>query len=259
MVVGCYECHSLNPERHKDNFEHFDYRINVVVSPNDCKTCHPVEVDQYSGSKKAHALGNLTKNPMYSALVETILGIKEIEEGRLSPLRASEHTKWETCFACHGTEVTVKGTEEISTELGEVTVPDLGNWPNQEVGRINPDGSRGACHSTSWVKHHFRNVADFFASVRSLHIVPSVSGDRSHGLYPRINPATSLEHIGDMHSKACTECVVWKLPKGHFSVDFCATFIILVLQYAIKFGKSVHSPSQDKMNALEHTEECSKV
>lgn len=147
VVVGCYECHSLNPERHRDHFEHFDYGVNVIVSPNDCKTCHPVEVDQYSGSKKAHALGNLIKNPVYSALVETILSVKEIKDGRVSPSHASEYTKWETCLGCHGTEVTVKGTKEVSTELGDITVPDLENWPNQGVGRINPDGSRGACSS----------------------------------------------------------------------------------------------------------------
>ena len=41
-VVGCYECHSRNPKKHKDNFEHMGFRINVIVSPDDCKTCHPV-------------------------------------------------------------------------------------------------------------------------------------------------------------------------------------------------------------------------
>ena len=43
-VVGCYECHSRNPKNHKDNFEHMGFRINVIVSPDDCKTCHPAEV-----------------------------------------------------------------------------------------------------------------------------------------------------------------------------------------------------------------------
>jgi len=70
-VVGCFECHGLNTEQHQDSFEHFDYKINVVVSPNDCKTCHAVEVEQYSTSTKAHAIGNLTQNPIYDLLVET--------------------------------------------------------------------------------------------------------------------------------------------------------------------------------------------
>ncbi|MFN2437489.1 MAG: hydroxylamine oxidase, partial [Desulfotignum sp.] len=47
VVVGCYECHSLRPEHHADSFEHNGYRINVVVSPDDCATCHSKEVAQY--------------------------------------------------------------------------------------------------------------------------------------------------------------------------------------------------------------------
>jgi nitrate/TMAO reductase-like tetraheme cytochrome c subunit len=51
-TVGCYECHSLNPDTHKDNFRHMGYSINVIVTPNDCKTCHPIEETQFAGSKK---------------------------------------------------------------------------------------------------------------------------------------------------------------------------------------------------------------
>ena len=47
MAVGCYECHALNPAEHTDNFSHFGYNVNVVVTPDDCKTCHVVEVEQY--------------------------------------------------------------------------------------------------------------------------------------------------------------------------------------------------------------------
>src|SRR4030042_6929714 len=70
VVVGCYECHGLNTEKHEDNFDHMGFKINVIVSPNDCATCHPVEAKQFSGSKKAHAVGNLLKNPVYHTLVE---------------------------------------------------------------------------------------------------------------------------------------------------------------------------------------------
>ncbi|MBP1734135.1 MAG: hypothetical protein H6Q53_422, partial [Deltaproteobacteria bacterium] len=30
VAVGCYECHALNGAAHKDNFDHFDLKINVV-------------------------------------------------------------------------------------------------------------------------------------------------------------------------------------------------------------------------------------
>ena len=145
VAVGCYECHGQNPERHQDNFEHFGYRINVIVSPGDCATCHPAEVEQFSGSKKAHAVGNLKKNPVYSALVETITSLKAVEEGRVIAQEASDYTKWETCYACHGTEVRVAGTEEVETPLGKITMPKLEGWPNQGVGRLNPDGTMGSC------------------------------------------------------------------------------------------------------------------
>src|SRR4030042_1137127 len=63
-AVGCYECHSQNTENHKDNFGHFGLRINVVVTPNDCKACHPAEVKQFTGSKKFHAVKNIMENPL---------------------------------------------------------------------------------------------------------------------------------------------------------------------------------------------------
>ena len=41
----------------------------------------------------------------------------------------------------------VKGLIQRETEYGELAFPDLEGWPNQGVGRINPDGSKGACTS----------------------------------------------------------------------------------------------------------------
>ncbi|MGB9629454.1 MAG: multiheme c-type cytochrome [Thermodesulfobacteriota bacterium] len=145
VVVGCNECHSLNAEKHKDNFDHMGFKINVIVSPQDCSTCHPVEVKQYSGSKKAHAIGNLTKNPVYHGLVETVISKKAVEDGKVIQRDASDLTRQETCFGCHGTEVKVSGMKTVETKMGSIEVPKLTNWPNQGVGRINPDGSMGAC------------------------------------------------------------------------------------------------------------------
>jgi len=145
VAVGCYECHSLNAESHTDNFEHFDYKINVVVSPKDCATCHTKEQEQYSSTKKSFAYGNLKKNPVFHKLVETIISLKEFKDGEIIQLEASPSTEAETCYGCHGTLIEVTGTRTFETELGEIQVPQLANWPNQGVGRINPDGSQGAC------------------------------------------------------------------------------------------------------------------
>ncbi|OGW39490.1 MAG: hydroxylamine oxidase [Nitrospirae bacterium RBG_13_39_12] len=151
-AVGCYECHSQNPEKHEDNFQHMGYKINVVVSPNDCKTCHPIEANQFSDSKKAYAIKILLENPVFSTLTSTITGIKNADNNKIISQPPSEQTLHETCLGCHGTKVKVKGMKKVytGTKMGVITVPDLTNWPNQGVGRENPDGSLGscaACHS----------------------------------------------------------------------------------------------------------------
>jgi hydroxylamine dehydrogenase len=146
-VVGCYECHGLNPERHKDNFDHYGYKVNVVVSPGDCSTCHPVEAEQYSGSKKANAWGNLQYNPVYLTLVNTVIGLKQVSDDTITMSPPSHFTRQEACFGCHGTKVEARGMKTVQTAMGAIKVPDLTNWPNQGVGRLNPDGTKGACTS----------------------------------------------------------------------------------------------------------------
>jgi hydroxylamine dehydrogenase len=174
VAVGCYECHSLNPKNHKDNFEHFDYRINTIVSPGDCKTCHEKEVDQYGRSKKAHALSNLDKNSLFSLLVETIAAGKIVRNGKVLSEPASVNAKDETCYACHGTEVTVKGMKRVVTALGDIEVPDLAGVPNHGVGRVNPDGTSGSC-SACHARHAFSiEVARKPYTCAQCHVEPDV-------------------------------------------------------------------------------------
>ncbi len=144
-VVGCYECHGQNPERHRDNFKHMGFRINVIVTPYDCKTCHPVEVSQYSKSKKSHARKNLMDNPLYHTLVNSSIGVQRFEKGKITTEKPSQMVLNDVCLGCHGTKVDVKGMKTIKTEIGEIRIPNLINWPNQGVGRENPDGSIGSC------------------------------------------------------------------------------------------------------------------
>ncbi|MCK5203227.1 MAG: hydroxylamine oxidase, partial [Desulfobacterales bacterium] len=64
VVVGCAECHTLRPKAHADTFDHNENNIHVVVSPDDCKTCHATERQQYSKNIMAHAYGNLADNKL---------------------------------------------------------------------------------------------------------------------------------------------------------------------------------------------------
>lgn len=145
VAVGCFECHGQRAQAHQDTFEHNDYRIHTVVSPADCQTCHPVEAEEYAGSKKAHAVGNLDRNPLYHTLVDTItVGVRPPHKPPPPAALGVNHGR--TCFACHGTRVEMRGLKTIVSAGGdEVQVPVLARWPNMGVGRVNPDGSLGAC------------------------------------------------------------------------------------------------------------------
>ena len=72
VAVGCYECHGLNTEKHAVAFEHNGHTINVIVSPYDCATCHPVEADQYADNLMSHAHTNLVENGLYQTLISSV-------------------------------------------------------------------------------------------------------------------------------------------------------------------------------------------
>ena len=146
-VVGCYECHGLRTDKHADSFEHNGYQINVIVSPGDCKTCHFEEVEQYGRNIMAHAYGNLVNNSLYRDFTATVNNNYHRVEGKLVAGEMDMLTEYESCLYCHGTKVEVKGLALKETDYGDYEFPILEGWPNQGVGRINPDGSKGSCSS----------------------------------------------------------------------------------------------------------------
>jgi len=145
VVVGCAECHTLNPKKHTDSFEHNGYQVHVVVTPEDCATCHPVERKEYDQNLMAHAYGNLRNNAVYQDLANSVNDLQSFSTGSVSYSRTDDATEADSCYFCHGTQVKRQGTVEKETDFGEMSFPILSGWPNQGVGRINPDGSKGAC------------------------------------------------------------------------------------------------------------------
>jgi hydroxylamine dehydrogenase len=146
-AVGCAECHTLNPERHKDTFEHNDFKVHVVVTPEDCATCHATEAEQYGKNLMSHAYGNLMNNPLYLDLVKAVNGTQSLEGMKTSLTSPDPKTNADSCLYCHGTVVEIRGMKDVKTEMGDMKFPLLSGWPNQGVGRINPDGSSGSCAS----------------------------------------------------------------------------------------------------------------
>lgn len=154
VAVGCAECHQLRPKAHADTFDHNGYDIHVVVSPRDCGSCHPEEVEQYDRNLMAHARKSLLENKLYHQLQRSILGRPKVSDGRIELAGESAATRAETCYYCHGTELKVVGTETRDTDAGELEFPVIQGWPNQGVGRINLDGSRGSC-TACHTRHQF--------------------------------------------------------------------------------------------------------
>ena len=144
-VVGCAECHTLNSGKHPDSFEHGGTNVHVVVSPQDCAVCHPVERTQYDQNLMSRAHGNLVKNPVYLNLADSVNSIQKFDKMRTTLQAPDEETNADSCLFCHGTEVKVKGFRNRETNQGEMKFPILSGWPNQGTGRINPDGTQGAC------------------------------------------------------------------------------------------------------------------
>ncbi len=144
-VVGCAECHKLRSEAHADAFDHNGFTISIVVSPADCAVCHAQEAEDYAHNIMAHAYGNLTGNAVYHQLMESINGVQTPGPKGLTATPADPLTTEDSCLYCHGTRVEVRGSAARETALGEMEFPVLTGWPNNGVGRLNPDGTMGSC------------------------------------------------------------------------------------------------------------------
>ena len=145
VVVGCAECHTMNPEKHKDTFEHNGYSVHVVVTPGDCALCHRVEAEQYGQNLMSHAYGNLQDNSLYRSLAHAANGLQTFDGKQITRAKPDPAMEADSCLYCHGTRVEVKGLKTRDTPDGEMDFPVLTGWPNRGVGRVNPDGTLGSC------------------------------------------------------------------------------------------------------------------
>jgi hypothetical protein len=134
--VTCIDCH-LAAQTDPDVISHNGFFISPIVSPKDCSLCHSQVVAEFTQS--LHSFGN----QYYEFLFDNkkLPYIESQVEGGYIVSEGSEITHAATlrgCQACHGTNMTGK------------TADDYTVWPNNGIGRINPDGSKGscaACHS----------------------------------------------------------------------------------------------------------------
>lgn len=191
--VGCAECHTLRGNKHADTFEHNGHDIHVVVSPDDCATCHSVERAQYSKNIMAMAEKNLAENSLYADLQRTILGKAALKKNKVHFTPANDRTRADACYYCHGTKLKVTGTETRDTDAGELDFPIIAGWPNQGVGRVNLDASRGAC-SACHTRHQFSiEVARKPYTCKECHVGPDVPAFKVYSASKHGNIFSSMQ------------------------------------------------------------------
>ncbi len=117
--VTCLECHTAKSTE-PDAFEHEGFTIATLVSPNDCARCHEKIADEVGGS--------------YHATAGEILDSKD---AYLAHAAGGKPVAIAGCESCHGARV------QIDPDSPNKLAAD--SWPNSGIGRINPDGSKGAC------------------------------------------------------------------------------------------------------------------
>jgi hydroxylamine dehydrogenase len=223
IVVGCAECHTLRPKSHADTFDHNGYDIHVVVSPDDCQTCHAIERQQYSKNIMAHAYGNLADNKLFQKLEHSILAQTTYQSGKMALASADEATKNEACYYCHGTKLELSGYETRNTEAaGELEFPIIKGWPNQGVGRINLDGSMGAC-TACHTRHAFSiEMARKPYTCKECHVGPDVPAFKIYAASKHGNIFSA------MHSSWNFKPVPWTIGKD-FTAPTCAVCHVSLL------------------------------
>ena len=131
--VSCRDCHeALTTD--PDAVNHNGFYMSPVVSPKDCSKCHEQEVLKFGQS--LHSFGTEYYELLFNK--EKLPYLESQIEGEYIAVDGQNITHAATvrgCQSCHGTNMTGKSTEDFTV------------WPNNGIGRINPDGSKGSCSS----------------------------------------------------------------------------------------------------------------
>jgi hydroxylamine dehydrogenase len=175
-----------------------------------------VEVQQYDKNLMSHAYGNLTQNAVYADLMNSANATLSFNNGKTSLAPPNPETGQDSCLYCHGTEVKVTGLKKRDTEMGEMEFLVLSGWPNQGVGRINPDGSKGSC-AACHTRHQFSiEVARKPYTCAECHKGPDVPAFGVYEVSKHGNIYSSLGKEWDFNA------VPWKIGKDLTSPT-CAT------------------------------------
>lgn len=119
--IGCIDCHGAEADD-VDAFQHEGELVATLVTPADCGKCHEQQAEQTMNSYHAHAGEILESSDAY-----------------LAHAAGGHPIAIVGCESCHGAKVKID--ENAPNKLAPET------WPNSGIGRLNPDGSKGACNA----------------------------------------------------------------------------------------------------------------
>ncbi len=199
--VGCYECHRAEPGD-ADAFLHNGKLIAVIVTPKDCAGCHDSIGAEFGASHHARAT-------QFIGSLDNVLG--EVIEG---PIIAANG-----CWQCHGSTVALLRNSDGSVRKDADGKPliDPMTWPNTGIGRVNPDGSKGACSAC-----HSRHVFS-----KAMARQPEVCGKCHMGPdHPQLEIYEESKHgiaFRTQLDKMALSRESWVLGKDYSAAPTCAT------------------------------------
>ncbi len=143
--VKCYVCH-MAKEDDPAGFDHNGYRVTALVTPRYCQSCHPKQVKEFRES--LHSAAGLFSLSSYAISEGERVTEDNITVGKNRNYKTnfSRETAEAGCLHCHGTVIKVGKDGKLI------------NWPNNGMGRFNPDGSVGTC--TACHTRHAFSVAE---------------------------------------------------------------------------------------------------
>jgi len=191
MGISCLDCHGANIGD-PDGFEHGGGLIATLVTPKDCSKCHEDEAEQTMNSYHAHA-GE----------------ILESGDAFLAHVAGGHPVAIVGCESCHGNKI------KIDPDSPNKLSKD--SWPNSGIGRINPDGSKGACNACH-SRHSFsRELARHPENCGKCHLGPDhpqkeIYEESKHGIAYRM-----------FRDKMNMDGEEWVLGKDYYQAPTCAT------------------------------------
>jgi hydroxylamine dehydrogenase len=189
--VACLDCHGAD-EKDPDGFLHEGVRVATLVTPKDCAECHEQEAAQVQKS--------------YHATAGEIL---ESKDAYLAHAAGGHPAAIAGCENCHGSKVKIDDKSPNKLHID--------SWPNSGIGRLNPDGSKGAC-TACHTRHQFdRAQARKPEACGKCHLGPDhpqkeIYEESKHG-------NAYYTHLNEMNMNSDE----WIVGKDYFAAPTCAT------------------------------------